>query len=1197
MGKYSTFSRMLMLLMLLLGGTQLTPVLADDFNSTRTDFRDESIYFVITTRFYDGDPSNNVLCWDNRQAQIASKDPCWRGDFKGLIDKLDYIKALGFTAIWITPVVQNASGYDYHGYHAMDFSSVDLRYESRKKWGASQDVTFQSLIDAAHAKGLKIILDIVLQHTGNFGENFFCKLYERDQNIKNQANIEACMHPTEILGGEAYWDIPTNKQYDARFKYLKNTDGQNHDSKNYWHHLATNWNWDIPARWWGQIAGDCVDLNTENPAVTDYLVKCYGEFIKMGVDGFRIDTSGHIARLSFNAAFIPQFQALGEQYKSKRLNGCPFYMFGEVCARYGDVTYRGQPNLSPYFYTWKSDQSLINEWKQYDADWWAQQFVKEGAEPLGNMLTCEKETSLNGKTSDNAFLKNGAYHEPDYSDASGFNVIDFPMHYNFNSVGQALSMAQKGDHLYNDATFNVVYKNGHDYSPGPNDGTRNNPSTADLFFMFTFRGVPCVYYGSEVDFMAGATIDPGPNGPLNQTGRAYFGHYLEGTVTATDFGTYTASGNVAQTLNSKLASYMRKLNVIRQAVPALRKGQYQVISNGDRPVFKRVYKNSEAIVDMSGSYACPSGYADVWGGTDGYHIYVKGATGQIGPAISSAGNPSFSDPGATRWYGYDDATSGASVTLNPNGGSFKTETLNVTATLSDGAKSGWYQIGNGSKVSLTAGSSKQFTIGSGMSYGQTVTVNWGAVDEDGGEHTGSATYKKVDPNATITIYCKASAAPNLYVWDNSLNQLNGGWPGNKMSATTTVSGQQFFYQTFADVDAINIIFNMNGNPQTVDITNITEDTYFTYDGGATATKITVDDDPTNITVKADKTTGTYYKTVTVTLTASKSDATIVYTTDGSTPTANSSQATGTKQFTFTTTTTLRAAALVDGTVKNPVSYTYTITDQEEPKPTGTNIYVKSSSIPYLYVWMPMLGNKELCGSWPGSIFKDTKTVDGTSYYYMHFDETGLNIIFNNGSGGQTADITDCTKAGNYYYSWDGGSGYSLIKYEEGGDSPTPGPGPQPDNSLHAYFINTPGWSNVMCWAWNDSENFTGGKWPGVNCTKLTIKGDNGEDIWEWKYTGTSTGTPTGIIFNNGNGGTGNQTGDFTFSNGSFYNFDGQTATPKSATGISNVFFLMDRPTPVYNTIGVRVAVLQSPADISRLPRGLYIINGRKYAVK
>ena len=81
----------------------------------------------------------------------------------------DYIKALGFTAIWITPVVQNASGYDYHGYHASDFSKVDCRYQSGdgKKSG---DVMFQELIDKAHAKGIKIILDIVLNHTGNFGE-------------------------------------------------------------------------------------------------------------------------------------------------------------------------------------------------------------------------------------------------------------------------------------------------------------------------------------------------------------------------------------------------------------------------------------------------------------------------------------------------------------------------------------------------------------------------------------------------------------------------------------------------------------------------------------------------------------------------------------------------------------------------------------------------------------------------------------------------------------------------------------------------------------------------------------------------------------------------------------------------------------------------------------------------------------------
>ena len=103
-------SKLWAVLMLML--VSLQTMATDVFTSNRTDFRDESIYFMMTTRFYDGDPSNNVLCWDNQEAQKSTKDPCWRGDFQGVIDKLDYIKALGFTAIWITPVVQNASGYD-----------------------------------------------------------------------------------------------------------------------------------------------------------------------------------------------------------------------------------------------------------------------------------------------------------------------------------------------------------------------------------------------------------------------------------------------------------------------------------------------------------------------------------------------------------------------------------------------------------------------------------------------------------------------------------------------------------------------------------------------------------------------------------------------------------------------------------------------------------------------------------------------------------------------------------------------------------------------------------------------------------------------------------------------------------------------------------------------------------------------------
>lgn len=138
------------------------------------DFREDTIYFVITSRFYDGDPSNNEHAWEDAKAGNPDSDPAWRGDFKGLIQKLDYIKALGFSAIWITPVVQNASGYDYHGYHAINFAKVDPRYESA---GAS----YQDLINAAHARGIKVIQDIVVNHTGNFGEENLFPMFKKIQ--------------------------------------------------------------------------------------------------------------------------------------------------------------------------------------------------------------------------------------------------------------------------------------------------------------------------------------------------------------------------------------------------------------------------------------------------------------------------------------------------------------------------------------------------------------------------------------------------------------------------------------------------------------------------------------------------------------------------------------------------------------------------------------------------------------------------------------------------------------------------------------------------------------------------------------------------------------------------------------------------------------------------------------------------------
>lgn len=1012
---------------------------ASTFVGDRTDFRDETIYFAMTTRFYDGDPTNNVLSWDKQDVQISKNDPDWRGDFKGLIDKLDYIKALGFTAIWMTPVVQNASGEDYHGYHSMDFSSVDLRYESRKEWGAAEDVKFQDLIDAAHAKGLKIVLDVVLQHTGNFGEVNLNPLFTRDQNIRNQATPAGSLIPNPALFGANYFDQTGEAQYAERWKYFKNPE---YEKNNYYHHYGTGWNWDLPNRWWGQIAGDCVDLNTENDYVAQYIIDCYGKFIEMGVDAFRIDTTGHISPLTFNTQFVPQLMALGEKYKDKRLNGCPFYMYGECCQRYqGTVVYRGQPNLSSYFYTWKSDPALVSEFKTMsDADWWRGQTLAEGHDtPVGPMAVCEKDTEDKPR-SDNAWLVDGAWHEPDYSEASGLNVIDFPMHYSFSSAASAISYAGQ-DNYYNDATYNVVYVDSHDYCPGPSDGTRFNGGTAqwaeNLSLMFTFRGIPCLYYGSEVEFKAGKPIDVGGTNnktPRSESGRAYYGAYLEGTVTATDFGCYEATGNVAKTLDGDLAQHIRRLNMIRAAVPALRKGQYTFdgCSASGGWAFKRAYKNeSYALVSINGGATfsnVPAGtYTDVVTGqqytANGGSITVSAPTnqgqlrvlvkdwtgGKIGEdgkfmyttsAVAHGGNPEFDDPGASQYYTADDVVGRPAVKFDPASGAFNTETQTVTATLNEAAVSGWIQVPGKDRVSVTAGTPAQFTIGQDMSYGESVTVNWGASGSDGVAYTGSATYRKVDPNATITVYIKSESAPNLYAWgENSGGESVepcGTWPGKKLSDTRVVDGIEFYYFTFDDMETVNVIIN-NGSDKTDDIKGITEDVYYEYNGTTGYTKLDVNP-VVEPSVSFSPKGGDFYNEVSVTATARNASSAWYQIGDGDRVTFS-----GSTSFTLGADMDIDESVTVswgatDGTATKTGAVTYT----KCAEPEGIRIYYDNSVTKWSTVKIHHWSVEET--TWPGNNMELYAQLPDMFTYVLPVGTTG--VVINNGNGEQTVDITN-----------------------------------------------------------------------------------------------------------------------------------------------------------------------------------------------
>ena len=1016
----------------------------DVFTSNRTDFRDESIYFMMTTRFYDGDPSNNVLCWDNQEAQKSTKDPCWRGDFQGVIDKLDYIKALGFTAIWITPVVQNASGYDYHGYHASDFSKVDCRYQSGdgKKSG---DVMFQELIDKAHKKGIKIILDIVLNHTGNFGEEHFCKEFDRDTRLRNQADINACMIPNLETLGSDYPSLQPGYQYQRRLAMMKNTDGQNHDPHNYWHHFG-NFNWDLPNRWWAQIAGDCVDLNTENNTVADYLVKCYGNFIKMGVDGFRIDTSGHISRLTFCKQFIPQFAALGKQYEDKRLNKAPFFMYGEVCARFGSVQYRNQDNLSPYYYTWKAPQNLMDSFDGSQSYWDTQEIYDSGTGYDDKLMPlCEKDKA-NSPESNNTFMLNGAWHEPDYSQSSGFNVIDFPLHYNFSSAGSAYGLAKSGDMKYNDATFNVVYVDSHDYGPQPNDGVRFGGSDAqwaeNLSLMFTFRGIPCLYYGSEIGFMRGAKIDNGPNGPLSDTGRAYFGGYITGDVTATDFGEYKASGNVDATLNHDLAQHLIRLNKIRQAVPALRKGQWTdegCKATGKNGIaFKRAYKDSYALVALNGGATftdCPAGtYTDLvtgktytgptitvdapnnqgqvrvlvkdWTGgkiiEDGAFIYETAAQHKSGQDYD--GN----EEAGTTWVD-ETPLQPVSVSLSPAGGSFRTNTVTVTAELSEDALSGWYQIEGQNKVDLTPGEAATFTIGEDMNFNQTKTVTWSATSSEG-EKTGKVTYTKVDPNAAITVYVKADKAPYIHAWITGGKNLTGEWPGKVMDGPVEIDGAKYWTYDFDNVESFNVILNNGSGSQSGEISGITGDTYLEYDGSRSAKKI---DAPVNTVATAKVTLspngGDFQKTISVTATLSNNAKSGWYKIGNGeqvalTPGKAATFTLGADMMEGESQTVTWSATNADNETKTGSATFNKLKEVVVPTPTGIYAYFLAPSDwtdVHAYVWT---GGDEYAGKWPGvACTKTGEKKNGLDIWMWKYDgdktELPAKIIFNNNGNG------------------------------------------------------------------------------------------------------------------------------------------------------------------------------------------------------
>jgi glycosidase len=297
----------------------------------------QRIYFVLTDRYANGDPANDKggYTGDLKHTGYEPADPgFWHGgDLRGLTGGLQRIKDLGFTAIWITPVVKNqvyqGTTAGYHGYWGLDFTHVDPHL------GTDDDL--KTFVDRAHALGLKVYLDIVVNHTGDtisVGTTSFIPPSEqpyRDCHGKK-------FNPARYVSGKFPCldakHMPGNPYILPTLRHAKQPEWLN-DVTNYHDRGDIDFNSCSPLCYeQGDFFG-LDDLFTEKPNVMNGLAKIYSDWLTTyKLDGFRVDTARHV-NAAFFRLWVPKILAAANS-----VGVTDFPIFGEVFST--DDTYVSQ---------------------------------------------------------------------------------------------------------------------------------------------------------------------------------------------------------------------------------------------------------------------------------------------------------------------------------------------------------------------------------------------------------------------------------------------------------------------------------------------------------------------------------------------------------------------------------------------------------------------------------------------------------------------------------------------------------------------------------------------------------------------------------------------------------------------------------------------------------------------------------------
>ena len=490
--------------------------------STVSDWRDEIIYQVVVDRFEDGDPNNNFnVDWRNPAAYHG-------GDWQGVINRLDYIEALGVTALWISPVVRNVeedAGFaSYHGYWTQSFLDVNLHFGSLEK--------LQEMVRRCHERGIKVILDIVTNHVG--------QVFYYDINRNGQPDIvffggggggAGSRNPDQpsALRRSSEWD----PEYDSRgvqgftslgenglapFVFVeqpeinrippfppefRNPDWYNGRGR------VTVWESEgqlgsprldtlicaacaggpggppgdtcQPAEacarevtfeyvreqeLYGDFPGGLKDLRTEHPDVRAALIRVFQYWIAAAdFDGFRIDTIKHVEP-SFFEVFAPAMRRYAASIGKKN-----FFLFGEAFdgndALLGSYT-QGEGVDSVFYFSAK--------YRVFD-------------DVFGRSAPTEKVKQL--------------YDERETRDDSGLLAADDPEAPRYGKSGKVSGLTDAAGEPVAPRDLLVHFLDNHDVPRYLSSFPDEAKLRTALVHQLTFDGVPCSYYGTEQGFRGG----------------------------------------------------------------------------------------------------------------------------------------------------------------------------------------------------------------------------------------------------------------------------------------------------------------------------------------------------------------------------------------------------------------------------------------------------------------------------------------------------------------------------------------------------------------------------------------------------------------------------------------------------------------------------------------------------------------------